>query len=97
MNAVIDEQNLQQYMMQLGEQAKASAAILALAEPAAKNLALNAIADALLDQRDALKEANDRDLQQGRQDGLDDAMLDRLALDDARIDAMVEGLRQGLG
>ena len=34
------------------------------------------------------------DLEQGRQDGLDDAMLDRLALNDDRIDAMVEGLRQ---
>lgn len=94
MNAVIDEQNLDQYMQQLGEQAKSSAAILALAQPAAKNDALNAIAEALLDQRDALKTANEIDLQQGRQDGLDDAMLDRLALDDSRIDAMVEGLRQ---
>lgn len=95
MNAVIDQQqNLQQYMQQLGEQAKSAAAILASAAPAIKNAALLAIADAILEQKVQLKQANEKDLIQGKQDGLDAAMLDRLELTDARIDAMVEGLQQ---
>jgi glutamate-5-semialdehyde dehydrogenase len=94
MNAEINELNLADYMQQLGAQARAAAAVLALAEPAAKNKALVEIAAQLNAQREAIKQANAQDLQQGREDGLDDAMLDRLMLDDARIDGMIEGLRQ---
>jgi glutamate-5-semialdehyde dehydrogenase len=94
MNAEINELNLADYMQQLGAQARAAAAVLALAEPAAKNNALVEIAAQLNAQRAAIKQANAQDLNQGREDGLDDAMLDRLMLDDARIDGMIEGLRQ---
>jgi glutamate-5-semialdehyde dehydrogenase len=94
MNAVINEQSLEHYMQQLGEQARAASVQLANADPASKNRALIAISDALLAQRDALRVANAKDLAQGRQDGLDAAMLDRLELTDDRIDGMVEGLRQ---
>ncbi len=94
MNAEINELNLADYMQQLGAQARAAAAVLALAEPAAKNKALVEIAAQLNAQREAIKQANAQDLNQGREDGLDDAMLDRLMLDDARIDGMIEGLRQ---
>ncbi len=94
MNAEINELNLADYMQQLGAQARAAAAVLALAEPAAKNKALVEIAAQLNAQRAAIKQANAQDLHQGREDGLDDAMLDRLMLDDARIDGMIEGLRQ---
>lgn len=94
MNAVINESNLAQYMAELGTSARSAAGVLSLAQPAAKNEALLAIARSLDVQRDAVKAANARDLEQGRTEGLDDAMLDRLALDDVRIDAMIEGLRQ---
>ena len=94
MNAEIHQQSLEQYMHQLGEQARAASVVLANAEPAQKNQALLAIADALIAQRDAIIRANTIDLEQGKQAGLDAAMLDRLELNDARIDAMVEGLRQ---
>jgi glutamate-5-semialdehyde dehydrogenase len=94
MNAVINEQSLEQYMQQLGAQAKAAASQLAVADPARKNNALLAIADELIAQREAVKAANEKDLSQGRKDGLDDAMLDRLTLGDKGIDGMVEGLRQ---
>ncbi len=94
MNAVMSEQNLEQYMQQLGMQARAASLLLAEAEPAQKNNALLAIAEALLTNRDAIKAANQQDLDQGREDGLDDAMLDRLALTDERIGGMVEGLHQ---
>jgi len=94
MNAVLDQQDLSQYMSTLGAQAKSAAAVLATAEPALKNDALLAIAKALLDNAEQIKQANARDLEQGRSNGLDDAMLDRLELNDDRIEAMVEGLRQ---
>jgi glutamate-5-semialdehyde dehydrogenase len=94
MNAVMNTNSLEDYMQQLGAQARAAAAILSNADQAQKNNALQAIADALLEQRQSIRDANDMDLQQGRQDGLDDAMLDRLELSDKGIDAMVEGLHQ---
>ncbi len=95
MNAVIDQQqSLEQYMQQLGAQAREASAILANAAPAQKNQALLAIADEIMNQSEQLKQANDIDLRQGKEDGLDAAMLDRLELTDARIAAMVEGLRQ---
>ena len=59
MNAVIKNQSLEQYMQQLGAQAKAAAAQLAVADPASKNKALLAIADELIEQREALKVANE--------------------------------------
>ncbi len=94
MNAVLEQQDLQQYMQQLGVQAKSASAILASVEPAQKNAALLAIAEALLKNADDIKAANAKDLEQGRKEGLDAAMLDRLELNDDRIEGMVEGLRQ---
>jgi glutamate-5-semialdehyde dehydrogenase len=94
MNAILEQQTLQQYMSQLGSQARTASTILADAEPAQKNAALLAIADALLSGAEQIKKANALDLEQGRKDGLDAAMLDRLLLDDNRIQGMVEGLKQ---
>jgi glutamate-5-semialdehyde dehydrogenase len=94
MNAILEQQTLQQYMSQLGSQARAASSILADAEPAQKNAALQAIADALISGAGNIKKANALDLEQGRKDGLDEAMLDRLLLDDNRIQGMVEGLQQ---
>lgn len=94
MNAVIEDNDLKQYMQQLGEQARSAAAQLAGAEPGQKNDALLAIAEQLQQSSDRIKQANQRDLDQGKADGLDDAMLDRLALTDERIEGMIEGLQQ---
>ncbi len=94
MNAILEQQTLLQYMSQLGNQARSASTILANAEPAQKNAALLAIADALVSGAEQIKQANALDLEQGRNDGLDDAMLDRLLLDDSRIQGMVEGLQQ---
>jgi glutamate-5-semialdehyde dehydrogenase len=68
--------------------------VLAAASTGAKNCALLAIADDLDAQRVALVEANSRDLAAGRDKGLDAALLDRLELTDARIDTMIDGLRE---
>ena len=94
MNAVIQQQSLEQYMQGLGRQAKAASSVLANAEPALKNSALQAIAEALGRAREAIKSANIKDLEQASRDGLDAAMIDRLTLDDKGIDSMVAGLRQ---
>jgi glutamate-5-semialdehyde dehydrogenase len=86
--------NVQEYMIELGEQARDAARLVAKADTNLKNQALLAMADAIDTSRPALREANAKDLENGRNNGLDDAMLDRLELTDARIDTMIEGLRQ---
>ena len=82
------------YMRGLGETAREAARLLARAETAAKNTALLAIADAIVAERERLAAQNHKDLEAGKQRGLDAALLDRLELSDARIDSMAEGLRQ---
>lgn len=85
------------YMQQLGERARLAARQLARADTAAKNAALLAIADALRRAQPQLLAANAQDLAAGRAAGLDDALLDRLTLDAARIASMADGLGQIAG
>ena len=82
------------YMHELGQQARAASRRLACATTGEKNSALNAIADDLDAQRNTLMEENRKDLVAGAAKGLDAALLDRLELTVARIDSMIEGLRQ---
>lgn len=82
------------YMQDLGRRARRAARVLASAGSEQKNAALAAIATALEHGRSALTAANARDLEAGATAGLDAAQLDRLTLTPARIDAMIEGLRQ---
>ncbi len=82
------------YMQRLGESAREASRVLARASTAQKNQALLATADALDKSRELLLAANELDMQAGRANGLDDAMLDRLALSCKRIDEMIEGLKQ---
>lgn len=83
-----------QYMRELGEKAKRAAAVLAKTETQQKNAALLAIARQLQTRRDTIMAANGLDLEAGQRQGLDAAMLDRLALTPARFDGMIEGLQQ---
>ena len=78
----------------LGRAARSASRRMAEAEPGTKNAALQAIAEGIAARRAELAAANSRDLEAGRERGLDAAMLDRLALTDARIDTMIEGCRQ---
>ncbi|WP_237134739.1 glutamate-5-semialdehyde dehydrogenase [Pseudohongiella sp. O18] len=82
------------YMDKVGSQARQASRITAAATTGQKNQALLAMADAIESSRAELESANARDLEAGKAKGLDAAMLDRLALTPARIDGMVEGLRQ---
>jgi len=81
-------------MHTVGKQARAAAADLAQIPTASKNAALVAMAQAMDAARPALLAANVKDLENGKANGLSEAMLDRLRIDDAGIDAMMEGLRQ---
>jgi glutamate-5-semialdehyde dehydrogenase len=83
-----------QYMQKVGQQARAAARVLARADTGKKNAALIAIATSLRTNAEQLKQENAKDLEQGREKGLDEALLDRLALTDARIESMAEGLEQ---
>lgn len=82
------------YMAEVGQQARAAATLIARSTTDVRNRALLATADALDLARSELAEANACDLANGRENGLDAAMLDRLELTPARVDAMIEGLRQ---
>ncbi|MFV3306415.1 glutamate-5-semialdehyde dehydrogenase [Pseudomonas sp. NY15181] len=82
------------YMSRLGRAAREASRVVARATTAQKNQALLAAADALDAARAQLTDANEKDLANGRANGLEPAMLDRLALTPARIDDMIEGLRQ---
>jgi glutamate-5-semialdehyde dehydrogenase len=81
-------------MQKVGQQARAAARVLARADTGKKNAALIAIATSLRTNAEQLKQENAKDLEQGREKGLDEALLDRLALTDARIESMAEGLEQ---
>ncbi len=86
--------DIQEYMQQLGRQARTASREMARAGTGAKNTALHGMADRIEQQREVLRNANLQDLEIGRSRGLDAALLDRLELTDPRIDAMAEGLRQ---
>lgn len=81
-------------MVELGVAARGASRIVAAAPTAVRNSALLAVHDALDGARASLIEANKQDLEQGRAKSLDAPLLDRLELTPARIDAMLEGLRQ---
>ncbi len=90
----MNTQTITQYMDQLGIQARAASRQAAAADSGAKNRALLAAAAAIEDQAEGLVAENSKDLESGREHGLDPALLDRLELTPERIAGMAEGLRQ---
>lgn len=86
--------DIQTYMQTLGRSARQASRVIAAANSGKKNLALQATADALDSARQVISTANARDFESGRSNGLDEAMLDRLALTPERINGMIEGLQQ---
>lgn len=82
------------YMDALGRTARRAASELRRADTGLKNRALIAIAQRLTQSRQRILDANAADLQRGQQNGLENSLLDRLALNDARVDAMIDGLHQ---
>ena len=86
--------NITQYIQDVGSKARAASTILSAAETVLKNKALLSIARITVEKKEWLKTENKKDLLAGKNKGLEAALLDRLALNDERIDAMAEGLRQ---
>lgn len=83
-----------QRMLTLAREAKQAARVLANQSSAVKNDVLVAMAEGLEREQDALIEANEKDLAAARERDLAPAMVDRLVLDEKRIRAMADGLRE---
>ena len=86
--------DIKAYMQSVGIAAREASRDLARASRDSKNHALKAIAKQLDANRSAVLAANKADMDNGRSNGLNDALLDRLELNDGRVDAMIEGLHQ---
>lgn len=95
MNATVEvPQDIAHYVEQLGQRARESSRLMARADSGRKNAALIATAEALEARSAAIIAANSLDMDGGRANGLDAALLDRLELTPERVAAMAEGLRQ---
>ncbi|MEG1179426.1 MAG: glutamate-5-semialdehyde dehydrogenase, partial [Oscillospiraceae bacterium] len=76
----------------MGQQAISAKRVLATAKTSQKNNALKAIAQALRDNSKTIIEENKKDLESGKRSGLSDSILDRLALDQKRIDGIASSV-----
>jgi glutamate-5-semialdehyde dehydrogenase len=86
--------DVRDYMVDLGQGARAASRVMAAADTASKNNALLATAEALQDSAAEVLAANAKDMQSGAGRDLDAALLDRLELTPARFDAMLAGLHE---
>ncbi|MBH1962545.1 MAG: glutamate-5-semialdehyde dehydrogenase [Rhodocyclales bacterium] len=85
---------LENTLLHIGQAARAASRVVARASTHDKNTALLAIAKAIRSQKDQLLNANAADVAAARADGLDAAMVDRLALSEKSIESMAQGLEQ---
>jgi glutamate-5-semialdehyde dehydrogenase len=86
--------DLQDTLIKQGQAARDAARFLAVASTDLKNKTLLYIADKLEERKAEIIKSNQRDMEQGVAEGLSEALLDRLALNENRIKAMADGLRQ---
>jgi glutamate-5-semialdehyde dehydrogenase len=95
MSAIVDrpEASIEPMMLYMGRRAREAARDLALASSDAKDAALEAMAARIEADAEQILEANAQDLEAARAKGRDGAFLDRLALNQARVEAMARGLR----
>lgn len=80
-------------LSEMGKQAKEAAAVLNTLGREEKDQGLLLAAKALLLRKEEILAANEEDLQAARERGMSQGLLDRLALDPSRVEAMAEGLR----
>ncbi len=88
------EQTFKDLLETLGKNAKMAARALAVASSEAKNLALVKAADALRRRQKQIRSANAKDMELAKDKGLTEALLDRLLLDEDRVEAMAQGLEE---
>ena len=86
--------DIREYMKELGQQARMAGRAISKAETGKKNLALLKMAEAIEESGRQLIQENRKDLQAGSERGLDTALLDRLEINEKRIEGMIEGLKQ---
>lgn len=86
--------DIQTYMQDLGRKARAAASLIARADSASKNAALLNIAELIEHNHAQIQAANQADLVAARANGMEAAMLDRLALSEKAMQTMATGLRQ---
>lgn len=85
---------ISQEMLTLGRNAKEASKVLADASAKDKNQALYAMADALIEQQNEIIAANLEDQEIARENGLEEHMIERLALNEDRVAGMADGIRQ---
>ena len=88
-----DITDVKEYMQQVGQQARQASRLLAAASTGAKNDALLCIYDKLKQAKPEILAANKIDMQNGHDNNLDAALLDRLELTDDRFEGMLQGLK----
>lgn len=79
-------------IIEKGKLLKEAEKILSIASTRDKNLALERVAEAIDRNREEILKANEVDLKNGRENNMSEALLDRLALDDSRLDGIIEGI-----
>ena len=79
-------------LISMGQKAKEASYELGVASPGQKNQALTFMAEELIKAKEEIIKANEIDRQNAIKKGITDALLDRLSLDDSRIEAMAQGL-----
>lgn len=84
---------IEQEIRTLAKEAKAASYTLAGLQTNVRNTALYAMADALTAHSDRILAENAADVEKAKSTGMRDSYLDRLSLDESRIDSMAEGLR----
>lgn len=89
--------NIENYINQIVKNAKAASRIIASANTATKNAALNYIAEGIVSAAATLKAENEKDIVAAQKAGLSEAIIDRLRLTDSRIKGMADGVRQIIG
>jgi len=86
--------SIKEMILEKAKNAKQASRILAKTSTSAKNNALNAMADGLLSAKDELKRENEKDIAYAKEKGLSSALIDRLTLNDKRIEAMANGIKE---
>ena len=89
-----DDQAIVNYMQDKGKKARAAAREMAKTDAGTKNACLFALAEILVNETRSLLQANAEDMRNGRANKLDAALLDRLELNEDRITAMADGVKQ---
>ena len=85
--------SIEQTIRKMAQKAKEAAKVVSVLDTNTKNLALERIAQGLVDKADVIKNENQKDLAEGKEKGLSAAMIDRLTVSDAVIESMAKGLR----